>query len=76
MDQPTNFPALAGKTVFMSAACRLAVLVTSSDKRMRKRSVDFPDAHAALDWCLKHKATFVLLPTFEHLPTSVDFKLN
>ena len=57
-----NFSGFPGKTLFMAAANPQAVLVTRLGKRMRRRLLDFPDAHAALDWCLNRRATFVLLP--------------
>jgi hypothetical protein len=59
---PEEFSGLVGKTLFLSAANCQAVLVTRSAKKMRQRFLDFPDAHAALDWCLNHSATFVMLP--------------
>ncbi len=52
----------AGKTLFMAAASPAAVLVTRTGNRMRKRSMKFLGEHAALDWCLARRATFVLLP--------------
>jgi hypothetical protein len=57
-----EIPAL-GKTLFMAATARQAVLVTRTAKRMSKRTVYFTDEHAALTWCLDRQATFVLLPS-------------
>jgi hypothetical protein len=50
------------KTLFMFAGNRQAMLVPRSEIKMRQRSLIFPDAHASLDWCLKHQTTFVMLP--------------
>ena len=61
MNLPANFPAL-GKTLFMAATSRQAVLVTRTANQMRQRTLDFADEHAALTWCLDRQATFVLLP--------------
>jgi hypothetical protein len=60
----------AAKTLFMSAANSKALLCTRSGKKMCRRSLDFPDAHAALDWCLNCHAAFVFVP--QH----ADPKLN
>jgi hypothetical protein len=54
--------AIPGKTLFMAAANHQAVLVTRTGTKMRERTLDFPDEHAALDWCLKRATIFVLLP--------------
>jgi hypothetical protein len=62
MKLPADFLAVPGKTLFMVVANPLAVLVTRSAKRMRQRTMKFPTPHAALDWCLNRRATFVLLP--------------
>jgi len=62
MNLPPEFSALPGKTLFMAAADSWAVIVTRTGKKFRQRAVKFSDAHAALDWCLKRRATFVLLP--------------
>lgn len=65
MNLPAKIPAL-GKTLFMAAASRQAVLVTRTGKRMRQRPLEFASEHAALDWCLAQQATFVLLPGTAH----------
>ena len=54
----------------MAAANPQAVLVTRTRNKLRRRTVNFPDPHAALDWCLRRAAIFVLLPR------SGDNKLN
>jgi hypothetical protein len=64
MNLPTEFSGLAGKTLFMAAADRQAVLVTRTGKRMRQRTLVFADEHAGLAWCLDRQAAFVLLPRF------------
>ena len=46
----------------MAAADPHAVLVSRTGNKMRRRTLKFPDAHAALDWCLQRSAIFVLLP--------------
>jgi hypothetical protein len=56
------FSELPGKTLFMAAGNPQAVLVTRTAKRMRQRALAFPTAHAALDWCLHRRASFVLVP--------------
>ncbi|MEI7534132.1 MAG: hypothetical protein WCK57_07145 [Verrucomicrobiae bacterium] len=53
---------MPGKTLFMTAANRDAVLVTRTGNQMRRRALNFADEHAALNWCLDRQATFVLLP--------------
>lgn len=60
----------AMKTVFMTAGNSSAIIATRTGKKMRRRMVKFPDAHAALDWCLDRRATFVLVPA------AADPKLN
>lgn len=70
MNLPADFLAAPGKTLFMAAANRQAVLVTRAGNKMRQRTLDFADEHAALNWCLDRRATFVLLPR------SGDNKLN
>lgn len=60
MNLPADFFGRARKTLFMAAANPKAVLVTRAGKRMRQRTLDFPSPHAALDWCLHRRATFVL----------------
>lgn len=62
MNPALSFTAMPGKTLFMAAANPKAVLVTRAGKRMRRRSFNFADEHAALDWCLQRRATFVLTP--------------
>jgi hypothetical protein len=51
-----------GRTLFMAASNRAAVLITRTRNKMRRRSLIFSDEHAALDWCLDCRATFVLTP--------------
>jgi hypothetical protein len=53
---------MSGKTLFMSAGRTQAVMVTRIGKKMQRRYLNFRDAHAALDWCLDRRATFVLMP--------------
>jgi hypothetical protein len=53
---------MSSTTLFMSAANPKAVLVTRTGKTMRRRTLEFSDAHAALDWCQDRRATFVLMP--------------
>jgi len=55
------FP-VEGRTLLMSAAGRVAILVMRAGRRMRSRHLRFKDEHEALDWCLKHQAGFVLSP--------------
>ena len=62
MNLPVEFSAMPGKTLFMAAADSWAVIVTRSGKKFRQRARQFSDEHAALNWCLKRRATFVLLP--------------
>ena len=52
-----------GKTLFMSAGNRSALLVTRTGKAVRKRTLEFFDAHTALTWCMYHRTTFVFLPS-------------
>ena len=59
---PVQNPFGQSKTLFMTAASRQAILVTIAGKKMRRRTIKFLDAHAALDWCLKRRAGFVLSP--------------
>ena len=56
------FSGIRGPTLFMAAQNRSALLVTRTGKRMRRRTMKFPDAHAALDYCLERRAIFVLMP--------------
>ena len=70
MNSTLNFLAAPGKTLFMVAANPQAVLVTRAGNKMRRRTLNFPDEHAGLDWCLRRAAIFVLLPR------SGDNKLN
>jgi hypothetical protein len=60
---PDFLPASAGfsKTVFMTAGSGAAVLVQRRGKKFVERELKFADAHAALDWCLKHQANFSYL---------------
>jgi hypothetical protein len=51
-----------GKTLFKMAANGLAVLVTRSGNKMRRRHIKFADDHAALSWCLDRRVTLILLP--------------
>jgi hypothetical protein len=60
------FSGMSGTTLFMTAQNRAALLVTRTSKRMRRRTLKFPDAHAALDYCLDHRACFVLMPANNH----------
>lgn len=41
----------------------LVVTQTGSESRQNRKRVTGP--HAALDWCIKHRAKFVYLPAFE-----------
>jgi len=70
MNPPLDFLAAPGKTLFMAAANPQGVLVTRTGNKLRRRTLNFSDAHAALDWCLRRAAIFVLLPR------SGDNKLN
>ena len=70
MNLPANFLAAPGKTLFMAAGDSWAVIVTRSGKKFRQRARQFLDEHAALNWCLNRRVTFVLLPR------SGDNKLN
>ena len=54
----------------MAAANPQAVLVTRNGSKLRRRTLNFSTAHAALDWCLQRTAIFVLLPG------AGDIKLN
>jgi hypothetical protein len=62
MKLPTDFLAGPGKTLFMAVANPQAVLVTRTGNKMRRRTLNFTDPHAGLDWCLQRAAIFVLLP--------------
>ena len=58
---PPNFlPASAGfsKTVFLPWQSQVAVVVTRRGEKFSQRTMKFTDAHAALDWCEKHRANF------------------
>ena len=59
-------PAGAGfsKTLFAAngKSRAAAVLVQQRGKQMSKREMSFPDAHAALDWCLKAGVNFYCFP--------------
>ena len=70
MNSHADFLAAPGKTLFMAAGNSHAALVTRTGNKMRRRTLNFPDAHAALDWCLQRAAIFVLLPPAR------DCKLN
>lgn len=70
MNPTADFLAAPGKTLFMAVATPQAVLVTRTGNKLRRRTLNFSDAHAALDWCLKRSAIFVLLPK------SCDIQLN
>ncbi len=59
---PVQNPFGQSKTLFMTASDRHAVLVTGDGVKMRRRTIEFQDAHHALDWCLKRRAGFVLSP--------------
>jgi len=50
------------KTLFFDATLQSAILVTNRDGRRVKEPMSFLEAHAALDWCLANKCTFVMLP--------------
>jgi hypothetical protein len=63
MKLPAAFSEMPGKTLFMAAGNRQAVLVTRTANKMRQRALNFPGAHAALDWCLNRRASFVLVPS-------------
>ena len=62
MNAALNFEVLKGKTLFMCEGKPRGLLVTRSGHRMRKRAVKFADEHAALNWCLAGRVTFVLMP--------------
>jgi len=62
MNLPAEFLGMPGKTLFKVAADPWAVIVTRSGKKFRQRALKFLDEHAALNWCLKRRATLVLLP--------------
>jgi len=63
---PDFLPASAGfsKTLFAANGKNkvTAVLVQQRGKQMSKREMSFPDAHAALDWCLKAGVNFYCFP--------------
>ena len=63
---PELLPAGAGfsKTLFAANGKSgvAAVLVQQRGKRMSKLEMKFPDAHAALDWCLKNSVNFYFFP--------------
>jgi hypothetical protein len=46
------------KTLFMLGGNAAAVLVQRRGRRMARRTMNFVDAHAALDWCAKNSANF------------------
>ena len=64
-------PFSQSKTLFMIADSVSAILVTRSGNKMRRRTLKFGDCHAALDWCLKSNAGFMLTPC-----SPVDASLN
>jgi hypothetical protein len=49
-------------TLFMTTANPKAILVIRAGRKLRKRTMSFKNEHAALDWCLCHRAGFVLTP--------------
>ena len=58
-DQPGSGQA---QTVFYTGTNPLAVVVTRTASRMRKKEMPFATAVAALEWCQRHSATFVWTP--------------
>jgi len=52
------------KTLFLSAPGIEGILVIRKGRSFRREMKRFPDAHAALDWCVKYRAGMV----FFHLP--------
>jgi hypothetical protein len=50
------------KTLFFDATAQAAVLVTNQDGRRSSAAMPFPEAHAALDWCLANRCAFVMTP--------------
>jgi hypothetical protein len=62
MNLPAEFMEMPAKTLFKVAGDPWAVIVTRSGKKFCQRALKFLDEHAALNWCLKRRATLVLLP--------------
>jgi hypothetical protein len=64
----------AHQTLFLQASKPRAVLVKRVRGKYRSRPVAFGDPHAALSWCIAHRAGFV----FYHDATSglATYKLN
>ena len=58
----TPNPFTHARTVFFTVGSQAALLVTNSCGRLRKKPLQFADAHKALTWCLEKRAAFVCLP--------------
>ena len=62
-----NFPVpgnvFFGRTMFYDSATALAILVTNNRGRMSQQVKKFPDAQAALAWCLEHRVSFCYVAT-------------
>lgn len=61
MKTPEHLLPFDDKALFKSVDNPQALLVTRSGRRRRRCPMRFADEHAALDWCLAHRANFVLL---------------
>lgn len=47
-----------------------AILVTTTGTKHRETHKRFPDPHAALAWCIQHRAQFIYLPAVGTLSTA------
>jgi hypothetical protein len=62
MDSNPSGPVFELKTLFFDATTQAAVLVTNRDGQRLDSVMHFCDAHAALDWSLANRSTFVMTP--------------
>ncbi len=67
---PQRLPEFPGfpqsKTLFITAAVKIGVLLTPRGVGYRKRQMRFADPHAALSWCEAHGASLVFLNAPDH----------
>lgn len=52
---------MSAATLFVTAGIPAAVLVTRAGNKPRKRTMRFPDAPAALAWCIKTHTSMVYI---------------
>jgi hypothetical protein len=63
----TELPASVA-TMFYDASTKAAVVVRCRAAKRSARARRWPQPHAALDWCIKHRATFVFIPSVSVSP--------